>query len=63
MIDLLGHGGHFEDVENLMRNMPFDPGAIGWVALLDTYRSHGNVKAEESCSRTPFEIGAIKHHV
>ncbi|XP_057871239.2 pentatricopeptide repeat-containing protein At3g49710 [Cryptomeria japonica] len=44
MIDLLGRAGQFEEVENLIRNMPFDPGAVGWAALLGACRSHGNVE-------------------
>ncbi|XP_026659326.1 pentatricopeptide repeat-containing protein At3g49710 [Phoenix dactylifera] len=42
MIDLLARAGKFEEAEELTRTMPFDPGSIGWAALLGACRTHGN---------------------
>ncbi|KAJ9564182.1 hypothetical protein OSB04_000148 [Centaurea solstitialis] len=53
MIDLFGRAGKLEEAERLIENMPFNPGTVGWGALLGACRTHGNlelaVKAAEQC--------------
>ncbi|OVA07267.1 Pentatricopeptide repeat [Macleaya cordata] len=44
MIDLLGRAGKLKEAERLIETMPFDPGSIGWAALLGACRTHGNVE-------------------
>jgi pentatricopeptide repeat protein len=44
MINILGHVGHLEEAEKFIQNMPFEPYAIGWVALLGACRSHSNIE-------------------
>ncbi|KAJ0967716.1 hypothetical protein J5N97_024633 [Dioscorea zingiberensis] len=44
MIDLLARAAMFEEVEELISTMPFDPGSIGWAALLGACRIHGNLE-------------------
>ncbi|OAY63654.1 Pentatricopeptide repeat-containing protein [Ananas comosus] len=43
MIDLLARAKRFAEVEELIVAMPFDPGPIGWTALLGACRTHGNM--------------------
>ncbi|KAL6961314.1 hypothetical protein U1Q18_039082 [Sarracenia purpurea var. burkii] len=66
MIDLLGRAGKLEEAERLIKTMPFNPGFIGWTALLDACRIHGNmelaIEAANECVRlepsksTPYVI-------
>ncbi|KAK1423442.1 hypothetical protein QVD17_18745 [Tagetes erecta] len=53
MIDLLGRAGQLEEAERLIESMPFNPGIVGWGALLGSCRTHGNlelaVKAAKQC--------------
>ncbi|XP_077233484.1 pentatricopeptide repeat (PPR) superfamily protein [Tasmannia lanceolata] len=44
MIDLLGRAGKLDEAQRLVETMPFDPGSIGWAALLGACRTHGNVE-------------------
>jgi pentatricopeptide repeat protein len=44
MIDILGHAGHLEEVEKFIQNMPFEPDAIGWAALLGACRNHSYIE-------------------
>ncbi|MCL7025303.1 hypothetical protein MKW94_028444 [Papaver nudicaule] len=44
MIDLLGRAGKLNEAEKLVDAMPFDPGSIGWAALLGACRTYGNVE-------------------
>ncbi|KAF8377682.1 hypothetical protein HHK36_031066 [Tetracentron sinense] len=44
MIDLLGRAGELKEAERLIETMPFDPGSIGWAALLGACRTHGNIE-------------------
>ncbi|MQM09564.1 hypothetical protein Taro_042435 [Colocasia esculenta] len=56
MIDLLGRAGRLEDAQDLMRNMPFEPDATMWGALLGASRVHGNAKLGEEAARRIFEM-------
>ncbi|KAL6961315.1 hypothetical protein U1Q18_039083 [Sarracenia purpurea var. burkii] len=66
MIDLLGRAGKLEEAERLIKTMPFDPRFVGWMALLNACRIHGNMElaivAANECVRlepsksTPYVI-------
>ncbi|KAF8378631.1 hypothetical protein HHK36_029980 [Tetracentron sinense] len=56
MIDLLGRAGRLEDAQVLMRNMPFEPDAATWGALLGASRIHGNTKLGEEAAERIFEM-------
>ncbi|XP_043697877.1 pentatricopeptide repeat-containing protein At2g13600-like [Telopea speciosissima] len=47
MVDLLGRKGHFEDVRNFILQMPLQPTASLWGALLSACKTHGNVEMAE----------------
>ncbi|XP_072976408.1 pentatricopeptide repeat-containing protein At5g66520-like [Typha angustifolia] len=47
MVDLLGRAGHIEEARQLIRDMPFEPDAIVWRALLGACRIHKNVEIAE----------------
>ncbi|KAI3824167.1 hypothetical protein L1987_05616 [Smallanthus sonchifolius] len=53
MIDLLGRAGQLEEAERLIESMPFNPGIVGWGALLGSCRTYSNlelaVKAAKQC--------------
>ncbi|XP_077227094.1 tetratricopeptide repeat (TPR)-like superfamily protein [Tasmannia lanceolata] len=56
MIDLLGRAGRLEEAQALMRNMPFEPDATMWGALLGASRIHGNTKLGEQAAERVFEM-------
>jgi pentatricopeptide repeat protein len=52
MVDLLGRSGHVQEARQLIRDMPFEPDAVIWRALLGACRIHKNVEvAEEAMSK------------
>jgi len=56
MIDLLGRAGLLEEAHNLMRNMPFEPDAATWGALLGASRIHGNAELGEKAAEMVFNM-------
>ncbi|XP_010275204.1 PREDICTED: pentatricopeptide repeat-containing protein At3g49710 [Nelumbo nucifera] len=44
IIDLLGRAGKLDEAVKLIETMPFDPGSIGWAALLGACRTHRNME-------------------
>eukprot|EP01018_Ginkgo_biloba_P036306 Gb_38750 [translate_table: standard] len=44
MIDLLGRAGRLDEAEVFINNMPFEPDAVVWGALLSACRIHGNME-------------------
>ncbi|KAI5056374.1 hypothetical protein GOP47_0028192 [Adiantum capillus-veneris] len=49
MVELLGHGSHFDEAEDLMESVPFRSTIVGWTSLLAASRRHGNVKLGKRC--------------
>ncbi|GJX84510.1 pentatricopeptide repeat-containing protein [Tanacetum coccineum] len=53
MIDLFGRSGKLYEAERLIETMPFNPGTVGWGALLGACRTYDNldlaVKAAKEC--------------
>ncbi|KAL3818624.1 hypothetical protein ACJIZ3_004529 [Penstemon smallii] len=56
MIDLLGRAGRLNDAQNLMTNMPFEPDAATWGALLGASRIHGNTTLGEKAAEMIFAL-------
>lgn len=56
MIDLLGRAGRLDDAQNLMNNMPFEPDAATWGALLGASRIHGNTQLGEEAAQMIFKM-------
>ncbi|XP_054823187.1 pentatricopeptide repeat-containing protein At4g02750 [Prosopis cineraria] len=56
MIDLLGRAGRLEEAENLMKNMPFEPDAASWGALLGASRIYGNTELGEKAAEMVFKM-------
>ncbi|KAK2642258.1 hypothetical protein Ddye_024021 [Dipteronia dyeriana] len=44
LLDLLGRSGHFDEVENLIKEMPHKPDEPTWAALLSACKHHGNTQ-------------------
>ncbi|XP_010938918.1 pentatricopeptide repeat-containing protein At2g29760, chloroplastic-like [Elaeis guineensis] len=52
MVDLLGRAGHIEEARQFIKDMPFEPDAVVWRALLGACRIHKNVEvAEEAIAK------------
>ncbi|KAK7320195.1 hypothetical protein RJT34_04931 [Clitoria ternatea] len=56
MIDLLGRAGRLDEAEKLMQNMPFEPAAASWGALLGASRIHGNTELGEKAAEMVFKM-------
>ncbi|EPS66947.1 hypothetical protein M569_07825, partial [Genlisea aurea] len=56
MADLLGRAGRLDDAVDLIRDMPMEPNAVVWVALLSGCRLHGNVELAEHAARKLLEL-------
>ncbi|XP_061359507.1 pentatricopeptide repeat-containing protein At4g02750-like [Gastrolobium bilobum] len=56
MIDLLGRAGRIQEAQNLMRNMPFEPDAATWGALLGASCIHGNIEVGEKAAQMVFKL-------
>ncbi|XP_058109298.1 pentatricopeptide repeat-containing protein At2g13600-like [Magnolia sinica] len=56
MVDLLGRGGRFEDVRNFIIQMPLQPTASLWGALLSSCRTHRNVEMAEYAAGHLLEL-------
>jgi hypothetical protein len=55
-VDLLGHAGHLQEVENMVMAMPWKPHVGAWMALLGACRIHGNVEMGECVARRILEM-------
>lgn len=63
LIDLLGRAGKFDEIEELLKNMPHDLSSIGWSSLLGACRTYGNLElgtkvADEVFRREPENASA-----
>uniref|UniRef100_A0A453KM04 DYW domain-containing protein n=1 Tax=Aegilops tauschii subsp. strangulata TaxID=200361 RepID=A0A453KM04_AEGTS len=56
MIDLLGRAGRLDEAQGLMKDMPFEPDATMWGALLGASRIHRNSKLGKSAAEKIFEL-------
>jgi len=51
MVELLGHAGHLQEVENMVMAMLWKPHVAAQMALLGACRIHGNVEMVECVAR------------
>ncbi|KAK6795739.1 hypothetical protein RDI58_009194 [Solanum bulbocastanum] len=56
MIDLLSRAGRLDDAQNLMKDMPCEPDAATWGALLGASRIHGNTELGEKAAEMIFGL-------
>lgn len=56
MVDLLGRAGAIEEAVGIIRNMPMEPGASLWGALLSACAIHNNVDVGEVAAYKLFEL-------
>lgn len=56
MVDLLGRAGRLEMAYNVIKNMPIQPDASVWGALLGACRIHGNYELSTFASDRLFEV-------
>jgi len=56
LVDLLGHAGHLQEVENMVNAMSWKPHVAAWMALLGACRIHGNVEMAERVARRILEM-------
>ncbi|XP_057862595.1 pentatricopeptide repeat-containing protein At2g22070 isoform X2 [Cryptomeria japonica] len=56
MVDLLGRAGCLKEAEDLLNNMPIEPNASMWGALLGSCRVHGNVDLAKRAAESIFVL-------
>eukprot|EP01018_Ginkgo_biloba_P029185 Gb_18412 [translate_table: standard] len=56
MVDLLGRAGHLDEAESFINQMPLEPDAGVWGALLGACRIHCNVELGERVSERLLEL-------
>ena len=56
MVDLLGRAGYLYQAHNLINQMPMEPKASVWGALLNACRMHCNLDVAEHAARRLFEL-------
>uniref|UniRef100_A0A2P2IQE2 Pentatricopeptide repeat-containing protein n=1 Tax=Rhizophora mucronata TaxID=61149 RepID=A0A2P2IQE2_RHIMU len=56
MVDLLGHAGHIEEAEDLILNMPFQPGLLVWQTLLSACQLHGDIQTGKRAAELAMDL-------
>ncbi|KAH9326192.1 hypothetical protein KI387_006370 [Taxus chinensis] len=56
MVDLLGRAGHLDEAENMILNMPIEPDASVWGALMSACRIHCNIRLGEWAAEHLFDL-------
>lgn len=56
MVTLLGRAGRLKEASKLIEQMPFEPDACVWGALLSSCRVHNNVSLGEAAARKLFKL-------
>ncbi|XP_057851346.1 pentatricopeptide repeat-containing protein At1g11290, chloroplastic [Cryptomeria japonica] len=56
MVDLLGRAGHLDEAVRFINNMPLEPGASVWGALLGACRIYSNITLGECAAERLFEL-------
>lgn len=56
IVDLLGRAGHLDEAKDFIDNVPVEPDAAMWGALLGACRIHGNLKLAERAAYFLFEL-------
>ncbi|XP_071687148.1 pentatricopeptide repeat-containing protein At5g66520-like [Rutidosis leptorrhynchoides] len=61
MVDILGRGGLFDEVERLIDCMPMDPDVYVWGALLGACQMHGNIELGEKVAKRLINLDPLNH--
>ncbi|GLT81440.1 hypothetical protein SLA2020_528270 [Shorea laevis] len=56
VVDLLCRAGKFSEAEDVIKSMPFEPGALIWEALLAGCRIHGNLELGIQAAERLFQL-------
>jgi hypothetical protein len=56
VVDLLSRAGHLQEVEDVIKAMPYNPNVAMWMALLGSCRIHGNVEMAERVTKQVIEL-------
>nr|VDD47818.1 unnamed protein product [Brassica oleracea] len=56
LVDLLARSGRFEEVKDVISEMPMKPSKFLWASVLGGCSTHGNVDLAEEAARELFEI-------
>ncbi|TYJ28474.1 hypothetical protein E1A91_A06G001300v1 [Gossypium mustelinum] len=56
MVNLLGRSGKLEEAYTMIKQMPFEPHACVWGALLSSCRLHNNIRLGKIAARNLFEL-------
>ncbi len=51
MVDIVGHAGHLQKAENMVKVIPCEPNVTAWKALISTYTIHGYVKTGQHVAK------------
>lgn len=49
MVDLLGRAGHLAEAEHVVRTVSWGGDTVGWMALLNACKSHGDMERGQRC--------------
>ncbi|KDP20180.1 hypothetical protein JCGZ_00006 [Jatropha curcas] len=56
MVDLLGRAGLLQEASEIVKNMPVEPNACVWGALLNSCRMHNNADVAEETASHMFSL-------
>ncbi|KAG8380876.1 hypothetical protein BUALT_Bualt06G0062000 [Buddleja alternifolia] len=56
MVNLLGRAGRIREAEELIEEMPFEPGVVIWQTLLGACRLHGDVETAKRAAERAFAL-------
>ncbi|KAJ8771940.1 hypothetical protein K2173_027117 [Erythroxylum novogranatense] len=56
MVDLLGRAGQIKQAEDLILNMPFQPGVLVWKTLLGACHLHGDVETGNRAAQRAIDL-------
>lgn len=56
MVNLVGRAGRIEEAEQLILNMPFEPGVLVWQTLLGACQLHGNTETAKRAAEQALDI-------
>ncbi|KAJ7969427.1 Pentatricopeptide repeat-containing protein [Quillaja saponaria] len=60
MVDMLCRNGQFDEAENLMAQMPFEPDEIMWSSILNSCRIHKNQELAKKAAAQLFNMKVLR---
>ncbi|KAL3650061.1 hypothetical protein CASFOL_006464 [Castilleja foliolosa] len=60
LVDVLCRRGRFDEAEDLMGRMPFEPDEIMWSSILNSCRIHKNLEFAKKAASELFSIGSLR---